>query len=87
MNRDSDSSRAPAREDGAARRQQLAVLCALDRVSLRLVLRPAPPSPRPAGAGLGLQRMLLDAGSFLPGAFGRWSRRLAFGANILRAFR
>jgi hypothetical protein len=67
-----------------ARRERLAVLCALDRATLRLILRTpaaAAPAPSPAGGGLGA---VLTVAQFCPGAIGRWSRRLARGGGLLR---
>ncbi len=78
-----DSAWSPATEP-AARRAQLAVLCALDRAALKLAFRtpikPDKPSESPAGEGL---RRALAVGRFLPGAVGRWSRRLSVGAGLL----
>lgn len=70
-----------------ARRERLAVLCALDRAALRLTLQPRPPqtganTPATGGVGLG---SVLAVTRFFPGAIGRWSRRLSVGGGLLRA--
>ncbi len=68
--------------DPASRRQRLAVLCALDRVELRLALKPPhPPGPVPVVAGV---KRALDVASVLPGRLGRWSRRLSTGLRFAR---
>ncbi len=62
--------------DPAARRQQLALLCALDRAHLRLLLLPAPSRPAADDGAFGdLLRTLLRLARFMPGRVGRWSRR------------
>jgi len=68
-----------------ARRERLAVLCSLDRATLRLVLRPSPPPAPAAPSGHGGLGNVFAVTQFLPGAVGRWSRRLARGGNVLRA--
>jgi hypothetical protein len=73
----------------AERRQHLAVLCALDRAKLRLVLAPPPRPPAEATetiAGEGLKNLLALA-RFLPGKLGVWSRRAGFAASLLRLLR
>jgi hypothetical protein len=67
--------------DHAARRQRLAVLCALDRVELRLALKPPRP-PQPLMVA-GVKRAL-DVAAVLPGRLGRWSRHLATGLRLAR---
>lgn len=82
----------PARDekpDLAERRQRLAVLCALDRAQLRLVLAPPPPratEPLETAASEGIKTML-NATRFLPGKLGVWSRRVGFAASLVRLLR
>lgn len=75
-------------DDPAERRQRLAVLCALDRVQLRLALAPAPrptaPAEKIAGESL---KTVLAATRFLPGKLGLWSRRIGFAASLVRLLR
>ena len=68
-----------------ARRERLAVLCSLDRAALRLVMRPVATPDSAAPAGHGSLGNVFAVTQFLPGAIGRWSRRLARGGNVLRA--
>ncbi len=75
--------------DPAERRQRLAVLCALDRAQLRLVLAPPPlhaPEPSLNVATDGL-KTVLNATRSLPGKFGVWSRRLGLVASVIRLLR
>lgn len=81
----------PARDiapDSAERRQRLAVLCALDRVQLRLVLAPPPQPVAPANsiASEGI-KTVLNATRFLPGKLGVWSRRVGFAASLVSLLR
>lgn len=65
--------------------RKLAVLCAMDRVNMRLNFSaPSAPQPTPPPGGEALRRVL-GVTSHVPGAIGRWSRRLALGASVLRA--
>jgi hypothetical protein len=68
-----------------ARRERLRLLCALDRARLRLAFRPRPVAAGRSGLPVvgGLSRALTMA-AFLPGAAGRWSRRLAAGLRVLK---
>ena len=54
----------------AARRERLKLECELDRLNLRIALRPA--SERPVGAAVSLIPRLL---SLVPGRWGRWTLR------------
>lgn len=74
--------------DASERRQRLAVLCALDRVQLRLVLAPPPRAASPANsiAGEGI-KTVLDATRLLPGKLGVWSRRIGLAASLVRLLR
>lgn len=77
----------PEPESREERIRRLAVLCAMDRVNFRLNFSaPAkpPPSAPPSGETF---RRVLGVTRHVPGAIGRWSRRLAFGASVLRALR
>ena len=64
----------------AERREQLALACRLDRLNLRLAMRPT-----------ALERLsltLLEKAAplvpFLPGRVGRWARGITRGTNLLR---
>ena len=64
----------------AQRREQLALACRLDRLNLRLAMRPT-----------ALERLsltLLEKAAplipFLPGRVGRWARGITRGTNLLR---
>jgi hypothetical protein len=64
----------------AERRECLALACSLDRLNLRLAMRPT-----------ALERLsltLLEKAAplipLLPGRFGRWARGIAQGTNLLR---
>lgn len=84
---DSEPARGIA-PDSAERRQRLAVLCALDRVQLRLVLAPPPRNITPANsiASEGI-KTVLNATRFLPGKLGVWSRRVGFAASLVSLLR
>jgi hypothetical protein len=75
----------PAPESREERIRRLATLCTLDRLHLQLEFSSTASSEEAPG-GDALQRVL-GATRHLPGAIGRWSRRLAFGASVLRALR
>lgn len=65
-----------------AQRERLALLCALDRAALRLALRPRPAAPSGLlGGGL---NQALRMTAHLPGAPGRWSRRIALALGIFK---
>ncbi len=85
------SSPSPRAEsvDPAARREQLALLCALDRANLRLLFVPRTSRPAEGDAGFDgdLLHTLLRATRFLPGRIGRWSRRAGLLEFALRLFR
>lgn len=76
----------------AERRERLALACELDRLRLRLALRPP---GRPAGlaslagadSALSLAGKALSVAGFFPGKIGRWARRLALGSEVLGAFK
>lgn len=86
---DSDSAYDDVPPGPAERRQRLAVLCALDRAQLRLVLAPAPraAAPSPVGAAAEGVQTLLGAARFLPGKLGLWSRRIGMAASFVRLLR
>lgn len=69
-------------------RQRLAVLCALDRVQLRLVLAPPPRTAAQAShlASEGF-KTVFEATRFLPGKLGVWSRRVGLAASLVRLLR
>ena len=73
---------APSGTDRPAQRQRLAVLCALDRVELRLALKPPRP-PVTNRVAVGVKRAL-DVAAVLPGRLGRWSRHLSTGFRLAR---
>lgn len=89
MNGDSSLPAAPDRHRARGeRRARLAVLCALDRAAIRLALRaPSAPDPGPPAPASEKLRRALAFGRFFPGAIGRWSRRLSFGAGLMGLFR
>ena len=64
----------------AERREVLALACQLDRLNLRLALRPTP-----------MERLTLTAlehlaplAPHLPGRLGKWTRRIMSGTNFFR---
>jgi hypothetical protein len=65
----------------AERRQRLALVCQLDRLHLRLALRPAPPAAGSLGA---LAAPALAFTQLLPGPLGRLSRGFALGSALFR---
>lgn len=73
----------------AERRERLALACELDRLRLRIALRPP---ARPAGlagadGAFSLAGKALSVAGFFPGKVGRWARRLALGSELLGAFK
>jgi hypothetical protein len=70
----------------AERRERLTLLCQLDRLHLKLMLRPAP-SSEPTLGGLPLSSLgqALSFSQLLPGKIGRLSRGVALGAQLFRA--
>ncbi|MBL9187086.1 MAG: hypothetical protein JNK23_06390 [Opitutaceae bacterium] len=67
------------------RRRRLALICELDRLHLRLALRPA---ARGSGAAIGgvplsVLNKAFSFAQFLPGKIGRWARGAALGADLI----
>jgi len=71
----------------AERRQRLAVLCALDRAQLRLVLRPRSVAATSFGGTADGLQTALGAARFLPGKLGVWARRAGVAASLFRLLR
>lgn len=70
----------------AARRERLALACELDRLRLRLAVRPSPSGgAEAAGTVLSVAGKALSVAGFFPGRIGRWARRLALGSELLGA--
>jgi hypothetical protein len=69
----------------AERRQRLALVCQLDRLHLRLALRPAPSAMGPLG-GLAAPALTpaLAFAQLLPGPLGRLARGFALGSALFR---
>lgn len=69
----------------AERRELLALACELDRLQLRLALRPAP-SDALSIAGLPATALskALSFTQFLPGNMGRIARAVALGSKVIR---
>jgi hypothetical protein len=78
----------PAMPTLAERRERLALACELDRLRLRLALRPPARPAALAGAdtALSLAGKALSVAGFFPGKIGRWARRLSLGSELLGAF-
>ena len=72
----------------ADRRLRLALACELDRLHLRLALRPSPRRPEVKIAGVPLSSLTkaFSFAQFLPGKLGRAARGVALGADLLKAF-
>ncbi|MBC7365403.1 MAG: hypothetical protein H7343_01110 [Undibacterium sp.] len=72
----------------AERRQRLALMCELDRLHLRLALRP--PAHRPeitlGGVPVSALTKAFSLVQFLPGKLGRFARGAALGAGLFRGF-
>jgi hypothetical protein len=62
------------------RRQRLALACELDRLNLRLALRPT----RVDGLALSVAAKMLPLARHFPGKIGRWSREVSHGAAFFR---
>jgi hypothetical protein len=67
----------------AEQRERLALSCELDRLRLRLALRPLENHGSPQ-SGIG---KALAIGQLVPGKIGRWARRLAAGADFFQSIR
>ena len=72
----------------AERRQRLALVCELDRLHLRLALRPTARRPELTVGGVPLSALTtaLSFAQFLPGRFGRIARGASLGADLFHAF-
>lgn len=79
---------APHHPTFAERRLRLALACELDRLRLRLALRPPLQSPeiKIAGVPMSAITQVFSVAQFLPGKFGRLARGAALGTDLLRAF-
>jgi hypothetical protein len=62
------------------RRQRLALECELDRLNLRLAMRPT----RVDGLALSVAAKMLPLARHFPGRIGRWSREVSHGAAFFR---
>ena len=70
------------------RRRRLALICELDRLNLRIALRPVARRPEPVlgGVPLSVFNQALSFAQLIPGKIGRWARSAAMGADLFRAF-
>jgi hypothetical protein len=64
----------------AEQRERLALACRLDRLNLRLAMRPTPLERM----SLGLLEKAAPLLPFLPGRIGRWARGITQGTNLFR---
>ncbi|MFT3867493.1 MAG: hypothetical protein QM715_03235 [Nibricoccus sp.] len=64
---------------------QLALICELDRLYLKLVLQP-PPEPEPLIAGLSARAIgrALSVTQYFPGRIGQLARSMALGSSIFK---
>jgi len=71
----------------AEHRERLALVCQLDRLRLRLALRPAAHQPdiTLGGAPISALTQAFSLAQFLPGKIGRFARNAALGADLFRA--
>jgi hypothetical protein len=71
----------------AERRARLALVCQLDRLRLRLALRPAAHRPEITLGGVPISALTqaFSLAQFLPGKVGRFARNAALGADLFRA--
>lgn len=69
------------------RRRRLALICELDRLNLRIALRPAQRAePVIGGVPLSVFNKAFSFAQFIPGKIGRWARSAAMGADLFRTF-
>jgi hypothetical protein len=61
-------------------RERLALACELDRLNLRLSMRPT----RVDGLALSVVTKMLPLARHFPGRIGRWSREMSHGAALFR---
>ena len=67
-------------ENIAQEKARLALACQLDRLNLRLALRPTPLER----ASLKVLEKMAPIIPLIPGRIGRWARRIAQGTNLVR---
>ena len=72
----------------ADRRLRLSLACELDRLHLRLALRPTVQRPEIKIGGVPMSAITkaFSVAQFLPGKLGRLARGAALGADLFRAF-
>lgn len=72
----------------AERRERLALVCQLDRLHLRLALRPTAKRPEITLGGVPVSALTqaFSFAQFLPGKLGGLARSASLGADLFRAF-
>lgn len=68
-----------------AQRARLVLACELDRLNLRLALRPKPAATTIAGVPMTAVNQAFSIAQLIPGRIGRWARRAAAAAEVLGA--
>jgi hypothetical protein len=72
----------------AEQRERLALVCQLDRLRLKLALRPTAHRPEITlgGVPVSVLTQIFSFAQFLPGKLGRFARSASGGADLFRAF-